>query len=178
MCGRPTPLADVNELRAIEMCELLLRHGVSFIVIGGVAGSLIGSELQTSDFDLVPANIEANLDRLALALVEVHARLRLGGPPDVIRDFGSGEWLLGAKTWTFSTDLGDLDVLFEPAGVHGFEDLAERATPIEAAPGLVVQVASLDDLIAMKEAANRAKDQLALPILRWLRDRRPDEPRP
>ena len=36
--------------------------------------------------------------------------------------------------------------------------------------GLVVVVASLDDIIDSKRAANRPKDQMALPYLESLRD--------
>lgn len=41
-----------------------------------------------------------------------------------------------------------------------------------------MRTASLDDVIRMKEAADRWKDRQALPELRWLRgDPRPDFPR-
>ena len=46
----------------------------------------------------------------------------------------------------------------EIPGVESFEGLWERAVPMDLG-GFIVRVASLDDLIAMKRAANRPKDQ-------------------
>lgn len=46
----------------------------------------------------------------------------------------------------------------EIPGVDSFEALRERAIPIDLG-GFVVPIASLDDLITMKRAANRPKDQ-------------------
>jgi predicted nucleotidyltransferase len=51
-----------------------------------------------------------------------------------------------------------VDVMREIGGVDSFEGLWERAVPMDFG-GFVVRVASIDDLIAMKRAANRPKDQ-------------------
>lgn len=59
---------------------------------------------------------------------------------------------------TLTTDVGDIDLLAEPAGVDSFEGLWERANVMEIF-GLQVRVASIEDLIAMKRAAGRPKDQ-------------------
>lgn len=40
----------------------------------------------------------------------------------------------------------------------------------EISEGLLVWIAALDDIIASKRAANRPKDQMALPYLESLRD--------
>jgi len=69
------------------------------------------------------------------------------------------------------TDLGELDLTFAPAGAAGgYEAWRAHATQEVAAEGLVVWVASLDDIIDSKQAANRPKDQMALPYLESLRD--------
>ena len=60
--------------------------------------------------------------------------------------------------FTFITSHGDIDVLADVAGVKGYEPVAGRAVEREIA-GLPVKVASIDDLIAMKRAANRPKDR-------------------
>jgi hypothetical protein len=56
------------------------------------------------------------------------------------------------------TDLGEVDVMRETPGVDSFEGLWERAVPMDLG-GFTVRVASLDDLIAMKRAADRPKDR-------------------
>jgi hypothetical protein len=68
-------------------------------------------------------------------------------------------------TWTLQTDAGPLDVVFAPAGTGGYDDL--RRDAVEEEIGAVrILFASLRDVIRMKEAANRPKDQAQLPALR------------
>jgi len=67
----------------------------------------------------------------------------------------------------FTTRYGDFDVSFSPAGTEGFEDLSPNADAFNL-DGLIVPVASLEDLIRSKEAANRQKDRDQLPTLRAL----------
>jgi hypothetical protein len=69
------------------------------------------------------------------------------------------------------TDLGDVDLTFTPSGgLGGFDEWSAQAILVEIAEGLNVRIASLDDIIDSKRAANRPKDQLALPYLESLRD--------
>jgi hypothetical protein len=59
-----------------------------------------------------------------------------------------------------------------------FSELDRHADLIEVATGMLMPTASLDDVIRMKEAADRVKDHQALPELRRLRgDLNPDRPR-
>jgi hypothetical protein len=67
------------------------------------------------------------------------------------------------------TRYGDLDLSFRPAGTEGYNELASRSLTVEIR-GCQVAVANLEDVIRSKEAANRPKDQRALPVLRQLLD--------
>jgi hypothetical protein len=147
--------------------QVLAAHGVRFVVIGGFAGAIRGSPVITGDLDLCYAREEDNLHALAAALQGLGATLR-GAPEDV-------PFRLDARTlkagdhFTFSTRLGPLDVLGTPAGTDGFADLDGSATD-EDLDGIVVRVASVDDLIRMKRAAGRPQDLLAVEWLTALRD--------
>ena len=69
------------------------------------------------------------------------------------------------------TDLGDVDLTFTPSGgLGGFDEWSAQAIVVEIAAGLSVRIASLDDIIDSKRAANRPKDQMALPYLESLRE--------
>lgn len=69
------------------------------------------------------------------------------------------------------TDFGIVDLTFDPSGpLEGLLEWNADASAQEVADGLVIRVASLDDIIESKRAADRDKDRRALPYLESLRD--------
>jgi hypothetical protein len=152
------------------ICRALNDAGVQYVVVGGFAAVVHGSPLPTSDVDLVPERGEDNLDRLSGALQAIGAKLRTAdGPVDAPIDAA----FLAAMPFmlNLTTDHGDLDLTFEPAGpLRGYDDWNRDAKDVEIAPGLVIRVASLDAVIGSKRAAGRPKDERALPYLESLRD--------
>ena len=59
----------------------------------------------------------------------------------------------------------DGDLVFAPDGIERFEDAWRRGADINGCP-----VCSIEDIIASKQASNRAKDRETLPRLRSFRD--------
>lgn len=167
---------DQPELDIDRILGTLDRHGVDYLIVGGIAATIHGATRQTTDFDCMPARDASNLRRLAAALTELNARLRVGGMSDeeskalgvVIDDVMLGR----AQQTTWRTDAGDLDVLIEishQAGRLGYTDLNARAVSLRL-DDYDLRLINIDDLIASKEAADRDKDHEALPELRRLRD--------
>jgi hypothetical protein len=147
------------------LLQVLQEHDVEFIVVGVMAAVAQGSPVPTRDLDVTPSQEVKNYERLAAALVEVDAKLR---SPD-----GTGvafpiepAYLAGNTGWTLLTRFGVLDLVYIPAGTQGFADLRRHALELDLGTGKPVLVASLIDVIRMKEAAGRPKDQAALPALR------------
>lgn len=158
---------SVDEPDLLGLLRALRDADVPFVVIGGVAAVLHGSELLTRDVDVTPPRDDRTLARLAEVLGELDACLR--GAEDVPVDVDAS-FLRSASSHTFTTRLGPLDVLFEPAGGGDHVRLDRTAVEVDLGDGLVVRVASLDDLIAMKRAAGRPKDLLAVEHLAVLRE--------
>lgn len=163
----------------IPIFQVLARHHVRFVLIGGFAGRLWGSNTVTNDLDICYARDRANLEALAAALHELDATLR-GAPKDL-------PFLLDALTlergdhFTFETKFGDLDCLGTPAGSKGFQDLVDGSTEM-VVDSVRVLVAALQDLIRLKRTAGRPKDLVEVEILAALRDeiesRPPEKRRP
>lgn len=152
-----TDLGDGLELH--PLLGALIRNGVDFVVIGGVAAWIHGSSYPTYDLDVAYARDRGNLERLARALRELKARWR-GGPPDLPIELDAAMLHNGAN-FTFETPFGKFDVLSELSGVRDYEELRHEAR-IEFYDGLEIRVASLDHLIAMKRSADRVKDRLMI----------------
>lgn len=160
-----------------RILNVLDRRRVDYVVVGGVAARVHGAGRATADIDCVPATDEENLQRLAGALADLGARLRVGGMSDEearqlpIRLDAATLAAFGSSTWT--TDAGPLDLLVElrdPAGGrHSYAELASRAVLVTVGE-VTIRVASLDDIIASKRYAGRPKDVDALPELEALRD--------
>jgi hypothetical protein len=162
---------------SFDALAALHRHGVEFVVIGAFAAVAQGYPLPTQDVDVTPSRDPVNLERLAAALSELRAKLRL--PGGRTHPFPIEPRYLGdSDSWALATTAGELDILFQPSGTNGFDDLRREAIEVTLR-GTPVLLASLRDIIRMKEASNRPKDQAQLPALRrTLEVVREREPRP
>lgn len=154
----------------VAICRILDEERVDYVVVGGFASVILGSPLPTEDIDLVPDREEGNLERLAKALNRMNAMIRTEGEPVPARIDSA---FLASMSFMLNlvTDFGIIDLTFEPSGpLGGFQGWNSQATSEEVSDGLFIRVASLDDIIASKRAANREKDLRALPYLESLRD--------
>src|SRR5215471_12866786 len=99
--------------------QALCDAGVEFVVIGGVAAILHGATRVTYDLDICYSQSALNLKRLAKALAPFQPRPR-GLPEDL--PFFWDERTLGNKTvLTLQTNVGEIDLLAEVAGVGRYE---------------------------------------------------------
>lgn len=168
-------MSEGPALDRARIIEVLDRHGVEYLVVGGVGAQLHGATRPTADFDSLPSTTEENLGRLAAALRELHAFLRVGGLSDdearALPTRLDAVALSRLEISTWRTDAGDLDVLTVLRRQDGerssYADLIERASGVRV-DGILVTVAALDDIIASKEFADRPKDREALDELRRL----------
>lgn len=139
--------------------EFLGRHDIECVIIGGVAGTLHGSAIPTTDLDVCYSRNTANLIRLAAALHSVNARLR-NAPPD-LPFMLDAETLRKGLNFTFITDVGDLDLLGEVRGIGYYENAVEGASSFVLV-GYEFKVIALDKLILAKRTAGRPKDLVAV----------------
>jgi hypothetical protein len=156
-------------LRPREIFATLAEHRVRYVVIGGLAAVMHGSSAATGDVDICPDRSFVNLDRLALALRDMHARIRTPADPEGVDFTADGVFLARMAMVNLVTDFGDLDISYQPAGFSGYGELVEHAIEVEVS-GVAVMVASLADVIRSKATADRPKDRATLPILESLQD--------
>jgi hypothetical protein len=137
----------------------LQAHSVDFVVVGGIAGLAHGSSYPSYDLDIAYARTAANLEHLASALEEL--KVRLANAPSDLPFQADATTLRNGANFTFETAFGRFDILGDAAGIKSYDALRERSVSV-LLEGKEVRVASLDDLIAMKRASGRTKDQLML----------------
>lgn len=151
-----------RSVKFLGLLRVLSRHGVDFLIVGGVAAQLEGAPILTLDLDVLFDRSPGNLDHLLAALTEIHAHYRDPAgrwiEPDRAR-------LEGQRLHLLLTDLGALDVLAEIGAGLTFRDLESR-TVRYLLDDAEVRVLELEAVIETKEHANREKDRAVLPTLR------------
>lgn len=132
-----------------EILRALSQAAVEFVVIGGVGLQGRGYSRATKDVDVAVAVDAANVERLNRALRQLIAREQQRGD-------------LGTR---YMTRHGLLDVL-DRTEIGPYERWAENAIDMDLGDGVVVKVGSAQDLIEVKERADRPRDREALPEIR------------
>jgi predicted nucleotidyltransferase len=136
----------------LEVLAALEQTGLEALVVGSVAAVLQGSPVTTQDLDLLVRDTPANRRKIE----------KLG------QCLGARPREVSSLTHVLRIDAAaaPVDLLFDQLpGNLSFESLRSRSISIDLG-GHTATVATLEDIIASKEAAGRPKDQAQLPILR------------
>lgn len=140
-----------------RLAEVFNRWGVAYLFIGKTGAIFYGFPETTQDADIFPAKTPDNGNKLISALRELGYELT----PEIERDLVAGKDFIQLRGGPF-----DLDLVFAPDGIETFAEAQRRSLMIDGK----FPVASLEDIIASKRAANRAKDRESLPRLEAFRD--------
>jgi len=155
-------MEEPRSVRFLGLLRALLRHGVDFFVVGGVAAQLEGAPILTFDLDVLYDKAPENLARLLAALRELKARYRDPAGRHIEPD---AEKLATLRLHLLLTELGALDVLGSIGNGLTYQDLVGRTILYQLGESQV-RVLELAAVIETKEQANRDKDRAALPVLR------------
>lgn len=144
--------------------EALERERVTYVLIGGLARVIEGSDEVTRGVDLTPSTRPENLRRLELALRSLDAHPKDG------RALSLDE-LATTPMLALDTDHGEINLVPVPEGTRGYDDLrrAVRREPIGR--GLRVPVASPGDLVRMLSALGREQDVLRIETMQRVVER-------
>ena len=157
--------AGADALEGIaEVVQVLDRHGVRWILAGGLAAALHGAAVLGATPTVVPHEGRRNLEALAASLNELGARRRVdGGSLPFERDAPTIE---AAGRISLTSTGGPFHLDLRPEGTGGFGDLARDAISVRRW-GLDLLVASLVDIVRMADAA-RADDAVVAALRRHL----------
>jgi len=137
---------------------------VDYLLGGGAAATAHGAQRPTEDADCVVSQERANLDRLAQAMRELNARLRVAGMTDdeakLLPVQLDGTTLADLSITTWMTDAGAFDVLAgleaEDGHLVPYEELVQHASVLQG-DGFVIRAVGLDDIIAPRSSERIAR---------------------
>ena len=138
-----------------EFFELLNKHEVEYLVVGGYAVSFHGHPRYTKDIDIWTGTSPANADRMLLALAE----------------FGFGELGISRQDLTTADNIIQLgypprriDLITTIQGVD-FEEAKKGRVTAKINRGTLLKFIGLEDLRANKKATGRPQDLADLDAL-------------
>jgi hypothetical protein len=146
----------------------LTDHGVRFVVVGGVAAVLHGSDQLTTDLDIAYDRDTGNIERLVAALVQLEA-VQVTEPDCPAEPSVKG---FTHRIELFVSPTGNIDAFAELRRVGGYDQLATTAERIDLGNGVEVVVASIESLIWSKSGTDRPKDANHVRSLERLKEER------
>jgi hypothetical protein len=145
-------MATFEFKNAEELGRACRRRGVKYLFFGKSGAILLGYSDTTQDVDLYVEKEAANCAKLVGALLELGFQLTESEQQEV----RTGKDVIQLRNGPF-----DLDLIFAPDGIEHFEDAWRRRVEMHGFP-----IASIDDIVSSKQAANRQKDKESLPRLK------------
>ncbi|MCF8197702.1 MAG: hypothetical protein K9J42_02960 [Sulfuritalea sp.] len=159
-------------MKIIELLQSLTDEPVQYVLVGGLAVQLHGYMRSTFDIDLVLAMNDDNLARF-INVAKRHG-LTPGTPvpidslrnADQIEKWHREKGMVACSLREPQAGGAVVDVIMRPE--VSFETLRSNAI-VGDLFGRQVPIASIDDMLVMKRAANRPKDRLDIEALEKIR---------
>ena len=145
----------------LDLFSALHRHKVDYVLIGGLAVALHGVERNTMDIDISVVVSPENLAHLISAARELRLTPGLPVALDALADIDQLQrWHAERNLQAFALHTPDMagvtvDVLLFPPVLPA--DMCARAIVLDVS-GVPVRLASIDDLIALKQTVGRPID--------------------
>ena len=162
----------------LDIFEALAADGVEYVVAGGIAVNLHGVPRFTADLDLIIALDQRNALRFVACMTRLGFRPKVPVSPEAFADERNRRrWIDEKNMRVFSFIRPDkplelVDVFVdEPIP---FEELWGKREEIHMA-GTDVPIASIDHLIALKQAAGRSQDRSDIEALEKLKEELADD---
>lgn len=160
-------------INLFEVARLLSKAGVEFVIVGGIAIRSHGGNYITEDhLDICYSRTRDNLKKLAGVLAPLKPRPR--GLAKSLPFIFKWSTLQHGTNFTFTTSMGDVDLIGEVKGIGVYDDLINESVSVDL-DGFPTKILSIPALIIAKEAAGREKDQPRLKVLYALRNAEWDE---
>ncbi len=151
---------DILDESLLHFWRLMNRHGVAYIMVGGVAVNLHGYSRATNDIDVWIHDSPENRRKLEKVLNELgYENLQL-------------ETFRFIPGWTnFYIGAGlELDILTEMKGIEAYSFAAcMQVASVAEIEGVNVPFLHINHLIANKKAVNRLRDQVDVAELERIR---------
>lgn len=156
-----------------EVFESLYREKIRYLLVGGLSVNLHGVPRVTNDIDLIIATDKKNVERLNAVLKRLDFLPRLPVDPQDISDSEKVNiWVQEKNLKAFSfyhqrENYKTVDIVL----VHplDFEKSFERKS-VKTAKDVDIYVASIDDIIRMKEWSGRNQDVSDAALLKRVKE--------
>jgi predicted nucleotidyltransferase len=145
----------------LDLFAALHRHQVEYVLIGGLAVALHGIERNTMDIDVCIVVSPDNLQRMIEAAKELNLSPVLPVPLETLSQIDTlKQWHQQRNLQAFALRTPDLagvtlDLLLFPPVAPA--DMCQRAVRLDVS-GIPIQLASVNDLIALKHSVGRPID--------------------
>ena len=145
-----------SPVQAQEVASAFAKFAVDYMFIGKSGAILLGYPGTTQDVDVFPRKDEDNGRRIVAALRDLGFEINNGLEQEIVR----GKDFVQIKEGPF-----DIDLIFAPDGIDGYEEAKSRMDQSSGFP-----VLNIRDIIASKRAAKRPRDLIELPLLEAFRE--------
>ena len=152
----------------------LERNNVQYLVIGGIAVNLYGHQRTTKDLDIMISFEKENMEKFIKTVTSLGLKPRVPVNPEELADKNKREFWIkekNMKVFSFYNPQNDLEYI----DIMILEDINFDKSYLNKRVmhdgRITATVISIDDLIKLKETANRPGDKSDVEVLKKIKEK-------